>query len=237
MKHRICATIAETNALEALKLASIGQKMGADLIEYRLDFLERKNFEKDVSVIGNLKEQAELPVIFTVRSNKEGGVWEGSEEERLNIIEACIDTAPAYVDIELTLDIEDISRLCLMAKKNDVSVILSRHYGNMPPLKQLISDLKEAKALEADVVKIIPTAKTLEDNLEILMLHSSAKDIGIKIIAFCMGKYGVLSRILCSFFGSEFTYAGVNKVVASGQLMVDSLRMILDGLSQIVESE
>ena len=237
MKYRICAAIAEKNASEALKLASIGQKMGANLIEYRVDFLERKNFDKDISIISNLKEQTELPVIFTVRSNREGGVWQGSEEKRLNIIEACIDTAPAYIDIELTLELEDISRLCLTAKKNNVSIILSRHYKNMPPLKQLISDLKEAKALEADVVKIIPTAKTLEDNLEILKLHSSAKDIDIKIIAFCMGKYGVLSRILCSFFGSEFTYAGVNKEVASGQLMVDSLRMILDGLAQIIESK
>ena len=112
-------------------------------------------------------KRTELPVIFTVRSNREGGVWQSSEEERLNIIEACIDTAPAYIDIELTLELEDISRLCLTAKKNNVSIILSRHDKNMPPLKQLISDLKEAKALEADVVKIIPTAKTLEDNLNI----------------------------------------------------------------------
>jgi 3-dehydroquinate dehydratase type I len=82
--------------------------------------------------------------------------------------------------------------------------------------------------LGADVVKIVPFARSWEDNLNILSLIPLAKEKKQKIVAFCMGEKGKISRIFSPFLGAAWTYASLSqsKVSAPGQLTVRELRMI-----------
>ena len=82
--------------------------------------------------------------------------------------------------------------------------------------------------LEADVVKIVPFARSWEDNLSILSLIPYAKERNQKIVAFCMGEKGKISRIFSPFLGAAWTYASLNRsrASASGQLTVGEMREI-----------
>jgi 3-dehydroquinate dehydratase type I len=79
--------------------------------------------------------------------------------------------------------------------------------------------------LGADVIKIVPFAKSWEDNLNILSLIPFAKARRQKIVAFCMGEKGKISRIFSPFLGAAWTYASLNQSRASapGQLTVREL--------------
>jgi len=41
-----------------------------------------------------------------------------------------------------------------------------------------------------------------------------------------MGNYGKISRILCLFLGSPYTYASLGKPIAPGQFSVDEVKSI-----------
>ncbi len=58
-----------------------------------------------------------------------------------------------------------------------------------------------------------------------LQLVSSSE---VPTIGFCMGEYGIVSRILCGKYGSPFTYAAFSKdrVVAPGQITFDEMHKI-----------
>jgi 3-dehydroquinate dehydratase type I len=82
--------------------------------------------------------------------------------------------------------------------------------------------------LGADVTKIVTFANSWEDNLSTLSLIPFAKERRRKIVAFCMGEKGKISRIFSPFLGAAWTYASLNRnrVSAPGQLTVRELKDI-----------
>jgi len=66
-------------------------------------------------------------------------------------------------------------------------------------------------------------AKSVSDASYVLSLYNNNK---VKLIAFSMGNYGRISRILCLFLGSPYTYASLGKPVAPGQFSVDEVKSI-----------
>jgi 3-dehydroquinate dehydratase type I len=86
--------------------------------------------------------------------------------------------------------------------------------------------------LEADVVKIVSFARAWEDNLTILSLIPYARERRQKIVAFCMGEKGKISRIFSPLLGAAWAYASLNrnKASAPGQLTVGEMREIWEML-------
>jgi 3-dehydroquinate dehydratase/shikimate dehydrogenase len=66
-----------------------------DLLEIRLD---RFGKAPDLSELLSAKPR---PVIMSCRRPRDGGHWEGSEEERLALLRQCIISKADYVEIEL----------------------------------------------------------------------------------------------------------------------------------------
>ena len=78
------------------------------------------------------------------------------------------------------------------------------------------------------LLKIVTTAKSIEDSIRILSLYSSI-DTHINLVAFAMGDTGVLSRVLCTVVGdAPFTYASVGAALAPGQLSIDQMKSIYE---------
>jgi 3-dehydroquinate dehydratase/shikimate dehydrogenase len=71
--------------------------------------------------------------------------------------------------------------------------------------------------MNADIIKLVTTAHSPSDCVRLLKLVKNAK---IPTIAFCMGEFGILSRILCGKYGAPFTYAAFSaeREIAPGQL-------------------
>jgi 3-dehydroquinate dehydratase type I len=80
--------------------------------------------------------------------------------------------------------------------------------------------------LGADVLKIVTFARSWEDNLRILSLIPLAKTRRKKMVAFCMGEKGKMSRIFAPCLGAPWTYASLRRERSSapGQLTVTEMR-------------
>jgi 3-dehydroquinate dehydratase type I len=98
-----------------------------------------------------------------------------------------------------------------------------------PGLKTLRKKMIDGYKAGADIVKIVTFAKKMEDNLKVLGLIPYAQKKGLKIIAFCMGEKGKISRIMAPMLGSYLTYASLDKgeESAPGQMTVEEIKQVL----------
>ena len=75
-------------------------------------------------------------------------------------------------------------------------------------------------------VKIVSTAKSVDDATRMLELYN--KTGKNNLISFAMGDAGKISRILCLYLGSPYTYVSLGKAVAPGQFSVDEIKKIIN---------
>ena len=85
--------------------------------------------------------------------------------------------------------------------------------------------LDEEIASGASVCKIVTTAKQIEDNLPALSFVSFASSKA-KLVCFCMGEHGKISRLLSPLFGAFFTFASLEQgsETAAGQMSISEMR-------------
>lgn len=226
---QICVAVGEKSIEKLLMLVS-NADFQADLIEFRLDYLETLDYVE----LEKLLEKTKLPVILTLRRKNEGGKFKGSEEDRFKILKNLIDLRPDFIDIELSSSFlnEDFVD---SAKKSGVRIIGSYHsFQDTPPTHVILKKIDMAHRLGLDVVKIVTHAKEIEDNLTILSLHSAAEKYlrEMEIVAFCMGENGLISRVLCPLFGSKFTFASFGAPTAPGQISIQKMIQIQKLMSE-----
>jgi len=187
----------------------------ADIVELRIDYIpELQNAEECIEE--SLKRKTK-PVIITNRPEREGGKFNGSEQDRLCLLQKAIDLGADYVDVEYD-SIEQIIR------RNSSKIIISHHNFKETPhnLSKIYDDICQQKP---DIVKIVTYANDIIDNIRIFELLKSAQ---IPTISFCMGESGYISRILTKKFGGFLTFASLEKgkESAPGQLTVNELSKI-----------
>ncbi|MFQ5686680.1 MAG: shikimate dehydrogenase, partial [Candidatus Scalindua sp.] len=157
------------------------------------------------------------PVIVTNRPEREGGRFNGSEQDRLRLLQKAIDMGVDYVDVEYD-SIKQIIR------RRNSKVIISYHNFKETPqgLNKIYNDICQHKP---DIVKIVTYASDITDNIRIFELLNTAN---VPIISFCMGELGHISRILTRKYGGLLTFASLEmgKESAPGQLTVDELSRI-----------
>ena len=217
--EKLCIPIVETTVKKALIAVKKASQL-ADLVEIRVDYLGTVS-------LAPFLESRHKPVIVTNRRGEEGGLYKGEERKRLAVLQQAIDLEADYVDVELTTE-RSLLR-SLIRNRGGTQVVLSLHdFDRTPPLKELQRLFDQMVRLGADVIKVVPFARSWEDNLSILSLIPFARRRRRKIIAFCMGEKGKISRIFSPFLGAAWTYASLNrsKAAASGQMAVDEMKEI-----------
>lgn len=219
---KICTSIGVRNIEMLNEKIEEAFDLGSDLFEVRVDYLDRINFSIMEEAI---KERVDR-CILTCRAKSEGGEFKGSEEERQKVLLNLSKFKPAYMDVELSLA-QNNPDLLSSIKNSEASIILSWHnFEKTPSFQFLKSTLDKAKPL-GDIVKIVTMAKDFSDNISILNLYKHSKPN--KLIAFCMGDKGQISRILCPILGSPFTYASLpGSSTAPAQIMVKELRELYE---------
>ncbi len=216
---KICIVVAERTLPKALMALDKANQV-ADLIELRLDYLAPKK-------LATLWPMTKKPFIVTNRIRKEGGKFKGSEEERISYLKRAIELAAPYIDIEIASPAKYLVHL--LANRKESKIILSFHdFKKTGPLKGLQSLLERMIDFEADIAKIVTLAQSWADNLTILNLIAYARQRKQKIVAFCMGEKGKISRLISPLMGGEWTYIALqaNKKSAPGQLTINGLREI-----------
>ena len=207
-RRSICATVAAAG-LGELRQARDAAAAAADLVELRLDHLERPD------VRGALAGRVG-PVLVTCRPAWEGGGFAGPEEARLALLAEAMELGADYVDVEWRAGAPALS---LVRRRGGRGVVLSFHDFDGVP-RDLAALGREMAATGAEVVKLAVTARRLADTLPLLSLgREPGPNARFALVA--MGASGMPSRILASHFGSCWTYAGDG--VAPGQIPLRAL--------------
>ena len=220
---KLCIPVVETTVGKAL-IAIKEVNRWADLIELRVDYL------KGVK-LSPLFENRQKPFIVTNRRREEGGKYRGEESKRLGVLQEAIDLGADYIDVELATESPFLQRL--IRNKKETQVILSFHdFQRTPSLKELQRLSGQMIRLGADVIKIVPFAKSWEDNLFVLSLIPFSRKRNQEIVAFCMGEKGRMSRVFAPLMGAAWTYASLDRkrTSAPGQLTVWEMRDIWEKL-------
>jgi len=233
----VCVPIMVRDAESALADASEAKRLGADIVEFRLDdwFLgsDDPDDAHQINECVELVAESPLPCIATCRPTWEGGGYDGPEDQRVSLFQALgtSDRPPAYIDFELKAYTasENIRQKINLAVEHpkqlrDVHtrLILSMHDFEGRP-SDLTRKLAAAYAEPAaSVVKVAFRARSLRDNLELFEILREAQK---PTIALGMGEFGLMSRVLAPKFGGFLTFAGLRKgeVTAPGQPTIDEL--------------
>ncbi|MBM4053188.1 MAG: shikimate dehydrogenase [Planctomycetes bacterium] len=209
----ICVPIVANNMKDAIRDMEIASKV-ADVVELRIDYISDVNLPQ-------IMEKRTKPVIVTNRPLREGGKFNGSEEERFSLLKQAIQLQADYVDIEHD-SIQGVKKtINSLLTSSKTKIIVSYHNFKETPgnLSEIYNTLFQSGA---DIVKIVTHANTITDTIKVYRLLQQLKT---PTISFCMGEYGIISRILYKVFGSYLTFASLQKgkESAPGQITIEEL--------------
>jgi 3-dehydroquinate dehydratase type I len=185
-------------------------------------------FEIRIDMIGDswqeLIPRLNKPWIACNRIAAEGGNWTGNENQRLDVLLGASELGAYAIDIELQTT--GLASIVPLVKKRTKCLISFHDLKKTPQLNELKKIARQQIAAGADICKIVTTANSQEDNINILeLLKQFPKK---NIIAFAMGTMGLTSRILSPLIGNAFSYAALEsgKESAPGQITIRELRKI-----------
>ena len=217
MRYKTCASVAEKTP-KRLKQTLTKALKKSDYAEIRFDFLNPNTVPDALQLIRKDLRKC----VCTLRPVSEGGKFAGSEKNRISIIKLIAEYNPFLLDIELNTLTKN-KNLRRYLKNTGTGILVSWHnFKQTPNISVLKKKLAEMKKISNNV-KIVTMAKSINDATQVLSLY---KNNNTKLIAFSMGNYGRISRILCLFLGSPYTYVSLGKPVAPGQFSVDEVKSI-----------
>ena len=217
MRYKTCASVAEKTP-KRLKQTLTKALKKSDYAEIRFDFLNPNAVPDALQLIRKDLRKC----VCTLRPVSEGGKFSGSEKNRISIMKLIAEYNPFLLDIELNT-LSKNKNLLHYLKSTGTDILVSWHsFKQTPGISVLKKKLVQMKKFSNNI-KIVTMAKSVNDATRVLSLY---KNNNTKLIAFSMGNYGRISRILCLFLGSPYTYVSLGKPVAPGQFSVDEVKSI-----------
>jgi len=201
-----------------------------DLLEWRIDAYDKaENIDECLDDLEELRQIiGDIPLIFTCRIDKEGGVNTISQEKRLELYTAvCISGNVDIIDIELCNETVFVDAILKTARANNIAVILSYHNFNETPSQAFMyAKLVEAEAAGADIAKVAVMPKNYQDVLSLMSATNMARNerVQVPIITISMGSEGAVSRLAGGLFGSDISFAIGKKASAPGQIPIKDLK-------------
>jgi 3-dehydroquinate dehydratase-1 len=239
----ICAPlVAKTKTTILEELFAVLAKQ-PDVIEWRADFFEGiAETAVTVEIAKEIKLAAgDIPIIFTIRSIREGGQpIPLSDQAAIELTaEICRNTGVEYVDCELSNAAEHIEYLKRAAVTAGTKIIGSFHnFSNTPSLEELAQKFSEAEKYQLDVAKVAVMPRNLADVLTLLSATVEAKSrLKIPLITMSMGRYGAISRMVGGAFGSSLTFGVGSQASAPGQVPIEDLKTVLTIIQKSMASE
>jgi 3-dehydroquinate dehydratase/shikimate dehydrogenase len=230
MQTKVAVPINASTVQGVLKQVDLALKAGADVLEWRSDYLEDVTAELAAQVIGQilprLDSNAEL--LVTCRDVLEGGARTLDLTVRVAVLVQAVACGAQYIDLEyVNYSKPDVKQAIdqALAETPTCRLILSAHDFDSPfedirALYRAISQMNP-KA----IAKMVYTPLHINDCFEALdVLHEAQSDV----IVLCMGQAGWMSRILAPKLGGFLTFASVDSAgtTAPGQLSVEEYKAL-----------
>lgn len=195
------------------------------IVELRLDLIFESFFSQNragysfsdfqiADVLSPLINKITVPTIVTLRKQKAGGKFYGSEKERISFLKQILNLKVHYIDIEH----DSAKSFFQWVRKNypNVKIICSYHNTKKTPAN-LNSIFLSMQDLKPDIFKIATFATRSTDSLRMLSFIKEKNREGFKVCGICMGEKGRITRILAPVFNGYFSFARLDKNTAEGQ--------------------
>lgn len=247
-----CGTIFGKNKEDIVTQAKEFLQQGVDMLEVRGDavftwgrrmpgFLKR--FTQLAKALDEIHQLApDVPVIFTLRTKKEGGRFRGNKKAYRYVVEFIgFSQEVDIVDVEMqdgTLDevrIRDFEEvyngdnLIEYLHMYEKPVLLSRHILGNISFRERMQAAKEAMGLQAQSDAAICKLAVYVENEEQLkeyqqLLNSNEKWLNRPHIGIAMGAAGTVSRYNRDWCGSCISFVSGKKVAAPGQMSMEEIK-------------
>ena len=218
MIPRVCISILPKTITEALNLIDRAEQAGANIIEVRLDGIQKHERLTELSEHGSLQK------IATNKLKRYRGQFKGSEHEQKQILLRAARDGFEYVDIELSAT--NLREFTTEVSEQGAKPIVSYHdFDHSLEIAELSKVLEQEIASGAETCKIVTTANSIEDNLTLLNFAATTCK-KTNLVCFAMGGSGKISRLLSPLFGCSFTFAALEsgRETASGQMTIQEMR-------------
>jgi 3-dehydroquinate dehydratase-1 len=226
----VCSPLVAGTTDELLAEAERVIEKGPDILEWRVDFFRGIADTRAVrETAARLRKAAGgLPVLFTCRSQREGGEPTTLlEEDVVSLYESiCRDKNVDFVDFELHSKPANLAAVRQVARECAVKLVVSYHNFQATPGRDvLVEKFLEAEREGGDVAKVAVMPRSMRDVLTLLESTLEASErIQIPLISMSMGPMGALTRMCGWAFGSALTFAVGANSSAPGQMPVADVR-------------
>lgn len=216
MKYTTCVSVAARTPRAMASRASRALE-SSQYAELRLDFLRPASIPDALDMVGRRLSRC----VCTLRPASEGGMFSGAEKERASILKLVSEYGPHMVDIEASALARNRD-LAAYVRGTGTPILASWHdFSGTPGPAALSRRLASMQRLSPHV-KMVTTARGPGDAARVLALYGGFA--GGSLVAFAMGEHGRLSRILCLYMGSPWTYVSMGRPVAPGQYSLAQVR-------------
>jgi 3-dehydroquinate dehydratase-1 len=217
MAYKTCVSITETTP-RRLKETLYDALKKSEYAEIRFDFLRPEAVPEALQLVKKHLRRC----VCTLRPKAEGGRFRGNEAERASILKLIAEYNPYLIDIEYST-LGKNKELLNYVRKTGTPILVSWHdFRKTPPLSRLAEKLQQMKKISKHV-KIVTTARSVVDTTTVLSLYRKQNS---NLVAFAMGNFGRISRILCLYLGSPYTYVSLGRPVAPGQFSLDEVKSL-----------
>ena len=199
---KVCVAIIGSTPAEMIEKATVALKEFT-FLEFRLDYLE-----KPLAALPKFRQffadNTAATAIATCRRAAYGGKFGGNVAAELEVLCKAAENGFLLADLEIE-SAEAIKKIGVeKLRETGVALIISHH--DFAATKDLDGILARIDRFSPDYVKIVPTAKSLSDNITLIRFLERVAD-HTNVIGICMGDAGVISRVLGVRAGSAFTFA------------------------------
>ena len=234
----ITVPMTANNVDELTVQIALAKDAGAEMLEFRSDYFDQLDFQNLAHAIDQLVDSS-LPYIVTCRDEKEGGLGSHNEDLRMSILCEAIKLGAPYIDCEFAnyckRDIRDKIDSALEQAPHCRLILSSHNFDGVYEDLQMIYESIVSLSPKA-IPKIVYTALHINDCFDCFDLYHEVQG---DLIAICMGKAGMITRVLAKKFGGFLTFASLDQdsQTANGQLTIKNLKELykFDSIDSMTE--
>lgn len=234
---KICIPLTGKTEEEIKEEGKKAVEAGAELVEWRADFFEALDDKASLeNVLRSLSDiLGQIPLLFTIRTSKEGGNREIETKDYVNCnMWACETGKAALIDVEAFGDETEKKVLIKSLQDKNVKVIASYHdFQKTESKEELKNRFRTLFQSGGDILKIAEMPSDFEDTADLMVAcKEMTEEVTNPLVAISMGNTGSISRISGENFGSCITFATAGKASAPGQFPAKELRIMMESLHE-----
>jgi 3-dehydroquinate dehydratase/shikimate dehydrogenase len=194
-KSKLCLCLTASSIKQNL-IDYENNKNFVDLLELRADFLDKQ----EIPHIKQFPALVHKPVILTYRRKAEGGMFGGTESERISILKTALGKDFKYIDLEDDFEDHELEK---QITRDSVKIIRSLHVFSGVP-HDLGKRFNKLARNSRELPKVAVMPRNTGDLVRFIKCIKEFKNR--EKIALCMGDYGIATRILSVKLGSFLSY-------------------------------